>query len=238
MYQSGAPLVEASQIVGLQHQLDATRLLFAAQSHGFDPLARHIVETNGRARQQAIRMLDATGAEGDALPHQTAVSGYPKRLLRVDQRAHHPALVGEANGIDATDLDAFEQDGHPLLDGQIPRQNVDPLAARRLGQPFVKGKDLAFLRFRGVLGRVEGDAATQNGGKTAGLHIDPGQAEGALDAADVPEAGVGLDEVFKTRLDHQIQDHVLVLFAKAGVDDAAHLDAAKIELGADADRAE
>ena len=44
--------------------------------------------------------------------------------------------------------------------------------------------------------------------------------------------------MFKTRLDHQIQDHVLVLFAKAGVDDAAHLDAAKIELGADADRAE
>ncbi len=44
--------------------------------------------------------------------------------------------------------------------------------------------------------------------------------------------------MFKTRLDYQIQDHVLVLFAKAGVDDAAHLDAAKIELGADADRAE
>lgn len=114
------PFVEAGQIVGLQHQLDAARLLLAAQGHGLDPLARHIVEANGRARQQAIRMLDAAGAEGDALPHQTAVAGDPKRLLRVDQCAHHPALVGEANGVDAADLDAFKQDGHPLLDGQIP----------------------------------------------------------------------------------------------------------------------
>ena len=44
--------------------------------------------------------------------------------------------------------------------------------------------------------------------------------------------------MFETRLDHQIQNDVLVVLTKAGIDDAAHLDAAEIELGANPHRAQ
>ena len=44
--------------------------------------------------------------------------------------------------------------------------------------------------------------------------------------------------MFKTRLDHQIQNDILVVLAKAGIDDTAHFDATEVELGADPHRAQ
>ena len=42
--------------------------------------------------------------------------------------------------------------------------------------------------------------------------------------------------MFETRLDHQIQNDVLVVLTQTGIDDAAHLDTAEIELGANPNR--
>ncbi len=232
------PFIEPRQIVGLQSDPGATDLILAAQGHGPDPVTFHVVKANGRAGQQAIRMFEAGGTEGDSLPDEATVAGDPKCLFRVDQRRHHPTLVGQANGVNPANLDPFEKDGHSLLDGQITGHYVDPLATGRFGQPLVEDEGLAFLRLGGGFGGVKRYAAAQYGGKAAGLHIDPGQAEGAFDATDVPKAGIGLDEVFETRLDHQIQDHVLVVLAETGVDDTAYLNTAEIEFGADPDRSQ
>ncbi|MNW64021.1 hypothetical protein D3C74_422650 [compost metagenome] len=61
-------LVQPGEIVRLQGELDPADLGMALQRHGLDLLARHIVETDGRSGQQAIRMLDPGGGEGDRLP--------------------------------------------------------------------------------------------------------------------------------------------------------------------------
>ncbi|MNJ50837.1 hypothetical protein D3C77_461250 [compost metagenome] len=94
------------------------------------------------------------------------------------------------------------------------------------------------MRDRRRFGGVERNSAAQDGGEAACLHADASQAEGALDAADVPETGIHLDQVFEARLYHQIQDHILVVLPQAGVDDAAHLDPAEVDPGSDADRAQ
>ncbi len=159
-------------------------------------------------------------------------------LLWVDQRCDQPAFVGEANGIDATNFDPFEENGHPLLDGQITRHDIDALAARRFCQPLVEDEGLPFLRLGRRFGGVKGDTAAQNGSEAASLNADTRQTERALDATDIPEAGIGFDQMFKTRLDHQIQNDVLVVLTQTGIDDAAHFDAAEVELGTDTDRAQ
>ena len=233
-----SPFIEARQIIGQQCESGAADLILAAQGDGFDPLPRHIVEANGRPCQQAISVLETTGAEGNCLPDQPAFAGDPKCLFRVDQSRHNPALVGQANGVNTANLDPLIEDGHSLLDGQIPRGYVDPLTTGGLGQSLVEGEGLPLLWLWRCFGRVKCYAAAEDGGEAARLHTDAGQTEGPLDAADVPETGVSLDEVLEARLDHQIQDHVLVVLAQAGIDDAAYLDTTEIKPGANPDRSQ
>ncbi|MND82744.1 hypothetical protein D3C80_745850 [compost metagenome] len=229
-------LVQASEIVRLQGQLDAIALLLARQRHGADLFTCHIVETDGRSGQQAIRVLDPGGGEGDSLPDQTALAGHSKCLLGVDQRRDDPALLGQANGVYPANLYPFIEDGHAFLDWQISRLDADALAPGRLGQPLIEGEIEPLLRDGRLLGGVERYAAAQYGGEAASLHADTGQAEGALDAADVPEAGIHLDQVLEARLYHQIQDHILVILSQAGIDDAADLEPAEVDPGTYADR--
>ena len=181
-------------------------------------------------------MLDPGRGERDRLPHQTTLAGHPERLFGVDEGRHAPSLFGEANRVDSSNLDALIEDGHPFLDGQSPSLDGDALTPGGLGQPLVEDEVDPLLRHGRILGGVKRNATAQDGGEAARLHADASQAEGALDAADVPEASIRLDEVLEARLDHQIQDHVLVLFPKTGVDDTAHLQPAEIDLGADAHR--
>ncbi|MNF39243.1 hypothetical protein D3C84_202100 [compost metagenome] len=229
---------QAGEIVGLQGQLDAAALGLTLQSHGADPGTRHVVEPDGRPRQQPIRVLEPARGERHRLPDEAALAGHSKCLLRVDQGGDNPALLGQTDGINPANLDPLIEDGHPFLDRQITRLDADALTPRRFGQSLVEGEVQPLLGDRRLFGGVERYAATQDGGEAAGLHIDAGQAEGALDAADVPEAGVHLDQMFEARLDHQIQDHILVVLAEAGVDDAADLEPTEVDLGADADRSQ
>ena len=147
-------------------------------------------------------------------------------------------MVGQANGIDSAYFNAFIEDGHPLFDRQIAHLQTDALAPGRLGQSLVETECLTALGLGGVRGRVEGDATTQDGGETARLDTDASQAEIALDAADVPETGVGLDQVLEALLYDHIQDNLLVSLIEAGIDDAAHFQTAEIEFGPNTDRAE
>ena len=139
-------LIEPRQIVSLQRHLGAALGGAIGQGHLVCRFARHIVKANGRAGEQAIRMLHAGRGEGDTLPHQLALVGNAVSLLRVDQRRYHPSLVGETNGVDTTNLDPLVEDRHPLLDREIACSYLDALAARRFRQPFVESEQLPFFR--------------------------------------------------------------------------------------------
>ena len=137
--------IQPGQILGLQHHLGAALGSAIGQGHLARRFARYIIEANGRAGEQAIRMLHTGRGEGDALPHQLALISNAISLLRVDQRRHHAPRVGQTNGVNAANLDPFIEDGHSLLDREITNQDIDALTTRRFRQPFVEGKHLPLL---------------------------------------------------------------------------------------------